>query len=44
MIIEELFLLIMDKNIMCGYSLEVSRLGTCDEYPQVMFSWRNKQN
>ena len=28
----------------CGYSLEVPCQGTSNEYPQHMFSWRNKKN
>ena len=28
----------------CGYSLEVSHLGTSNEYPQHMLLWRNKKN
>ena len=36
--------LISPKNICCGYSLEVSQQGTSNEYPQHMFSWRNKKN
>ena len=27
----------------CGYSLEVPQWGTSNEYPQHMFSWRNKK-
>ena len=27
----------------CGYSLEVPHHGTSDEYPQHIFSWRNKK-
>ena len=32
------------ENIYCGYSLEVPHWGTSNEYPQYMFSWRNKKN
>ena len=31
-------------NICCGYSLEVPHRGTSNEYPQHMFSSRNKKN
>ena len=27
-----------------GYSLEASQQGISNEYPQYMFSWRNKKN
>ena len=30
-------------QICCGYS-EVPLQGTRNDYPQIMFSWRNKQN
>ena len=36
--------LFLHKNIRCGYSLEAPQLGTSNEYPQHMFSWRNKKN
>ena len=36
------FFLSLNKNICCGYSLEVPQGGTSNEYPQHMFSWRNK--
>ena len=32
------------KKICCGYSLEAPRRGASNEYPQHMFSWRNKKN
>ena len=32
------------QNIGCGYSLEPPRRGGSNEYPQSMFSSRNKQN
>ena len=35
--------LISPWNIWCGYSLEVPRWGTSNEYPQHMFLWRNKK-
>ena len=31
------------QKIRCGYSLEVPRRGASNEYPQHMFSWRNKK-
>ena len=31
-------------NICCGYALEVPCSGATNEYPQHMFSWRNKKN
>ena len=36
--------LFFHENICCGYSLEVPRRGTSNEYPQHMFSWRNKKS
>ena len=40
-----IFFLFLHENIIyCGYSLEVPQWGTSDEYPQHMFSWRNKKN
>ena len=36
--------LFLHENICCGYSLEVPQRGTSNEYPQQMFSWRNKKN
>ena len=35
--------LFLHKNICCGYSLEVPQGGASNEYPQHMFSWRNKK-
>ena len=35
---------LIDKNICCGYSLEVPHWGTSNEYPQHMFSLRNKKD
>ena len=32
------------QNIYCGYSLEPHRRGGSNEYPQSMFSSRNKKN
>ena len=32
------------ENICCGYSLEVPQWDASNEYPQYMFSWRNKKN
>ena len=37
-------LLFLNKNICCGYSLEAPRRGASNEYPQHMFSSRNKKN
>ena len=37
-------LLISPQNHMLWYSLEAPHLGTFNEYPQHMFSWRNKKN
>ena len=34
----------MYKNICCGFSLEAPHQGTSNEYPQHMFSWKNKKN
>ena len=34
--------LILHDNIRCGYSSEVPHRGAAGEYPQHMFSWRNK--
>ena len=36
--------LIFAQNIDCGYSLEPPRRGGSNEYPQSMFSTRNKKN
>ena len=38
------FFLYLHENICCGYSLEVPRRGTSNEYPQHMFWWGNKKN
>ena len=38
------FLTSSRKDICCGYSLEAPRWGTSDEYPQHIFSRRNKKN
>ena len=35
--------LFLHENICCGYSLEASRQGASNEYPQCMFSRRNKK-
>ena len=32
------------ENICCGYSLEAPQRGASNEYPQHMFSWRNKKD
>ena len=39
-----IFFLFLHENICCGYSLEVPCRGASNEYPQHMFSWRNKKN
>ena len=36
--------LFLHENICCGYSLKAPNVGTSTEYPQYMFSWRNKKN
>ena len=36
--------LFLDENICSGYSLEAPRRGPSNEYPQHMFSSRNKKN
>ena len=36
--------LFLSKNICCGYSLEVPQRGASNEYPQHMYSSRNKKN
>ena len=35
--------LFLNGNICCGYSLEVPRWGTSNEYPQHIFLYRNKK-
>ena len=35
--------LFLDENIHCGYLLEVPQLGASNEYPQYMFTSRNKK-
>ena len=40
---ENYFFLFLQKNICCGYSLEAPRQGASNEYPQHIFSWRNKK-
>ena len=42
--IRYLVFLFLDKNICYGYSLEAPHRGTSNEYPQHMFSSRNKKN
>ena len=39
-----IFFLFPHKKICCGYSLESPHRGASDDYPQHMFSWRNKKN
>ena len=53
---KKVLLLFFSKNMLCWYfsnfsmkttlwySLEASQWGTSNEYPQHMFSWRNKKN
>ena len=36
--------LFLNKNMCCGYSLKALWWGTSNEYPQCMFSSRNKKN
>ena len=36
--------LFLHENICCGYLSEASHQGASNEYPQHMFSWRNKKN
>ena len=36
--------LFLNENICCGYSLEAPRRGASNEYPQHMYSLRNKKN
>ena len=38
------FFLFLEENIGCGYSLEAPNRGASNEYPQPMFSSRNKKN
>ena len=35
------FILCLDKNVCCGYSLEAPCKGASNEYPHHMFPWRN---
>ena len=39
-----IFFLSLHKNIHFWYSLEGPYLGASNEYPQHLFSWRNKKN
>ena len=39
-----IFFLLLHENICCGYSLEAPHRGASNEYPQHMFSWRNKKS
>ena len=41
---ESIFFLFLYENIMLWYSLEAPRRGASNEYPQHMFSSRNKKN
>ena len=38
-----MFLLFLEENICCGYSLEAPQQGASNDYPQNMFSLRNKK-
>ena len=38
-----IFLLFLNKNICCGYSLEAPRRGASNEYPQHIFLLRNNK-
>ena len=40
----EILFLFLHKNVCCGYSLEVPHQDASNEYPQHMFSCRNKKN
>ena len=42
--ITKIILSVLHKNICCGYSLELPWRDDSFEYPQHIFSWRNKQN
>ena len=33
-----------NEKLCCGYSFEAPDQGASNEYPQLMFSWRNKKN
>ena len=39
-----IFFLFLDENICCGYSLEAPRRGASNEYPEHMFSLKNKKH
>ena len=39
-----MFFLFLHENICCGYSLEAPQRGASNDYPQHMFSWRNKKD
>ena len=41
---ENCWFLFLNENICCGYSLEAPQWGASYEYPQHMFSSRNKKN
>ena len=38
-----IFFLFLNENICCGYSLEAPQRGASNEYPQHIFSLRNKK-
>ena len=39
-----IFFLFLHENLCSGYSLEAPQRGASNEYPQRMFSWRNKKD
>ena len=39
-----IFFLFPHENVYCGYSSEAPHWGVSDDYPQYVFSWRNKKN
>ena len=41
---QQKILIFLHKNIRCGYILEVPQWGASNEYPQHMFSCKNKKN
>ena len=42
-VIKVIFFLFLHENTYCGYSLEAPQWGASNEYPQHVFSWRNKK-
>ena len=43
-VIRLIVFLFLDENVCCGYSLEAPWRGASNEYPQHMFSLKNKKN